>query len=998
MRKYIFTTLLIFLSLFLVTSAQTLQVLRGPQGGTNVSSTSAGNIGNCLKVSSVNPLVWTIGSCGSGGSFTTTTINGLSVTSYTFATSTGIQIATSAPGTITFTNTAPNFNTTTSVNGLTGVITGLNIYNTTTTLVAGTGIIVSNGGIGNTTVTNNGVLALTAGTGISVSSATGTVTISNTGSGSTTTINGLSSPFNLNGLRGINVSSTVGSTSSTLDITYIPRDRQAVFGHQLNTPSTTPSYLFEDFIHHISRWSNTGSGSYLISNGQLTVTTPAASDVIMTRTLWTAILNGYDRIAFDVNFHGNTLLTAADTPLFSFNQTQDRGILLNNWATNGANGWQHVDAPLSYFTSNFDGTPSSAGTGNHLQASSTVSNFKFRVYENSAGVTTSIKNIVLYDSTAQLKEDFTQPDIFYEPKFGNGLWKIRGLDVMKLSKDNVTSQYSTSSMRSLMLSLQALNPTHYAISVPYDYPAYMKSWSDEVHKAGYGVWHRQTWNAFEGIWGVTKASSTGMGTATSVINGLDRTSYLGQIYNYILTNPNQYAPGDIFAPLPEPDNAGINGITACSDSVCQFATAEQFRIWLRDAITVSNYAFEQIGLKGRIYVGFYGVSGFIAFGDGAGNPKGFLDERTADAMKWITMDDYPNPSSNVTSSFKLYESIYGQFPLVLGEWGTINETTTSTRAAAVDSVVGEYAQKSYVQGMNYWTVAGGSNENLVNGSYSQIGGFDRMRYWYNSGKPFNVATYLGSLDWNPIFIASSTPTAGQVLVAQSSTSTLWSSFVGAGGLTITTSTAGQITFTQGAGNGNFTTTTLNGMSSTTYTFTAGTGLTLATSAPSNITYTNSAPNFNTTTTIGGLTGNIVLRASTTFGLSTSTGFINFSNPEKCDLSFTIENPTSTVGTLDNSPGDIIGIFGSTSTITRVRSVNTRTGDTVGFNLTYNSSRNSATSTFAVFSSQQTSNSTTSVTSVTPTASSTPGKDDILRISFTSASSSQFHVGICYKEQ
>ena len=78
---------------------------------------------------------------GGSGTFTTTTINGLSTTAYTFTAGTGLSIASSAPGTLTFVNTAPNFNTTTSINGLTGAITGLNIYNTTTSINGMTGAI-----------------------------------------------------------------------------------------------------------------------------------------------------------------------------------------------------------------------------------------------------------------------------------------------------------------------------------------------------------------------------------------------------------------------------------------------------------------------------------------------------------------------------------------------------------------------------------------------------------------------------------------------------------------------------------------------------------------------------------------------------------------------------------------------------------------------------------------------------------------------------------------
>lgn len=44
-----------------------LSILRGPQGGTNIGTGVAGDVNKCLKVLSVGPLVWTVGTCGSGG-------------------------------------------------------------------------------------------------------------------------------------------------------------------------------------------------------------------------------------------------------------------------------------------------------------------------------------------------------------------------------------------------------------------------------------------------------------------------------------------------------------------------------------------------------------------------------------------------------------------------------------------------------------------------------------------------------------------------------------------------------------------------------------------------------------------------------------------------------------------------------------------------------------------------------------------------------------------
>ena len=63
-KKTLYILIGVLLSYGSIASAQF--IFTGPQGGTNFGSTNAGNIGNCLKVGSVSPLVWTIGTCGSG--------------------------------------------------------------------------------------------------------------------------------------------------------------------------------------------------------------------------------------------------------------------------------------------------------------------------------------------------------------------------------------------------------------------------------------------------------------------------------------------------------------------------------------------------------------------------------------------------------------------------------------------------------------------------------------------------------------------------------------------------------------------------------------------------------------------------------------------------------------------------------------------------------------------------------------------------------------------
>ena len=122
---------------------------------------------------------------GSGGG-TTTTIAGLQPATDIFLLleGAGLKIATTSPGTITFTNNGVLSLTSggaLTVSSATGTVTLTNNApnnNTTTTITAGTGLTVTNQGIGATTITNNGVLSLVGTPGqVHISSATGTVTL-----------------------------------------------------------------------------------------------------------------------------------------------------------------------------------------------------------------------------------------------------------------------------------------------------------------------------------------------------------------------------------------------------------------------------------------------------------------------------------------------------------------------------------------------------------------------------------------------------------------------------------------------------------------------------------------------------------------------------------------------------------------------------------------------------------------------------------------------------
>ncbi len=523
---------------------------------------------------------------------------------------------------------------------------------------------------------------------------------------------------------------------------------------------TDTTYILDAFDARQDRWLNAGTGTVGFTPGvtgsALTVTTPANASVEAYRVFWSALLAGYDTLSFDVNFNGTTFLTASDTPILVFDQNGWKGIRLANFATNGVSGWQHISIPLAKFTANYDATPSTAGTGTALDPAATIASLRVRIYETTAGRTLSLDNLVLSDPTNALKQDFTQPTFLTTGVLPSGhSFRLQSADVMKWSKDDLFSQKTDAQMAAVALQLKSLGATHVAVATPYDDPSaypggpapegYLERWIVAIRGQGMHVFFRRQWLSWEGIYGVAKNTARGIGTTPNVLNGTDTTSYLALTYLYWKANAGHLVQaGDIVCPCPEPENGGINGVTGSAPY--QFTNANLFRAWLRDAVTVVNQALEPSNLKGSVFVGLYGTSGFIVFGNG-GNPKGFLDDRTVEALAIVGMDDYPTPASNMGADLDAYRALY-QLPLALTEWGTINESNDADRQAAIDAVTSSLKARPWTVGMNYWSVIGGANEDILDAAaITPKAGYARLQAAYGGLTPTAAPALLSYLDY-----------------------------------------------------------------------------------------------------------------------------------------------------------------------------------------------------------------------------------------------------------
>lgn len=154
----------------------------------------------------------------------------------------------------------------------------------------------------------------------------------------------------------------------------------------------------------------------------------------------------------------------------------------------------------------------------------------------------------------------------------------KGLDIMKLTKDNtVSGQLTTAQMAQVATELKTyINPTHVAISTPMDTNAdytaagvttpsprtatqYTLDWCDAIHNAGMGVLHRPAWCGIEGLFGFTIRSVGNSNLLDQGVSGSSgASSWVGKTLSYLISNATIFKDGDIFAPIPEGTNGMFN--------------------------------------------------------------------------------------------------------------------------------------------------------------------------------------------------------------------------------------------------------------------------------------------------------------------------------------------------------------------------------------------------------------------------------------------------------
>jgi hypothetical protein len=161
------------------------------------------------------------------------------------------------------------------------------------------------------------------------------------------------------------------------------------------------------------------------------------------------------------------------------------------------------------------------------------------------------------------------------------LLTYKAIDVMKKSKDTLTSQITTAEKTALISCLAQTGCTHISISIPADdnsvwvaagntpssrtAEAEVMDWCDVIH-AQLGldgtplkVIHRPAFGGIENIFGVAYDQGTAIGTAASSATDVN-TTWCGRYYRYLYNHVGTHVlSGDIFAPMPEGTTHAFDG-------------------------------------------------------------------------------------------------------------------------------------------------------------------------------------------------------------------------------------------------------------------------------------------------------------------------------------------------------------------------------------------------------------------------------------------------------
>lgn len=279
------------------------------------------------------------------------------------------------------------------------------------------------------------------------------------------------------------------------------------------------------------------------------------------------------------------------------------------------------------------------------------------------------------------------------------------VDVMKLTKDVLAYQPDDATITTIVANIKRdINPQFIAISVPlnasseYATPpaprtaeSFTAVWCDAIHKAGMHVLFRGTLCELEGIYGFPKVVGSQRVTPGSLLT---------KINSAITNNPNWFADGDEFAPLPERTEMIFQDSTAFLTNL-PYGYA-QFFIYLMDT---DAYAFTSINKR---------VGVCLTANNFTEVASGWIPREMFDRAGVVAIDHYPQTPDALAADIRAIHAKIG-LPVVLEEWGNYWD---GTPLKPFLDVIGVLHTEGTLAGFNYWGAWPGAVEGLLNDDWT----------------------------------------------------------------------------------------------------------------------------------------------------------------------------------------------------------------------------------------------------------------------------------------
>ncbi|MDR3643275.1 MAG: carboxypeptidase regulatory-like domain-containing protein [Candidatus Doudnabacteria bacterium] len=295
-------------------------------------------------------------------------------------------------------------------------------------------------------------------------------------------------------------------------------------------------------------------------------------------------------------------------------------------------------------------------------------------------------------------------------------WHYQCIDTVKYSRDTARAWSGKEAQLSALINAQMgqianTGANCVAIDTPYDpeFTTFLSKWVLAARANGLMVWFRGNLSGWEGWFNYPRLSSG--------------SQHNEEVYRFIAQNPSLFKDGDMFTPAPEPEN-GILGSPFAGPQA-----AENLRQFMVSSYRNCQTAFKAINKN--VGCGFYSTNGDVA--------KQILNQRTVQGIGGlVAVDHYVKTAEQLESDLQNLRDEFGT-NVFLGEFGApIPDLQGNLTEAGQAMVVGQmlnaaYRKKSFITGINYWTLSGGSTA-LVNDDGSARQAYDVVRDYYDPGK------------------------------------------------------------------------------------------------------------------------------------------------------------------------------------------------------------------------------------------------------------------------